>query len=171
MVIALCAHCRGSIQYSHTTQGWTDALGMTKPPMSIMVSSDRDPQALATTRSRDSAPMALKRQMAMLCTRKSSSQYTKNLQASPARRLSWWTCCTAMVPHFCVLQGNKLCCGTLGNDELSRHCETMQHNVSMCHEAMKHASAWQTCFLSYTKAQPWQDTCQARARPDSLPYL
>lgn len=56
-------------------------MGITKPPMSIMVSSAREPQALATTRSRDSAPMALKRQMAMLCTRKSSSQYTKNLQA------------------------------------------------------------------------------------------
>ena len=36
--------------------------------------------ALATTRSRASAPMVLKRQMAMLCTRNRISQYTKNLQ-------------------------------------------------------------------------------------------
>ena len=70
--------------------------------MSIMVSSDSEPQALATTRSRDSAPMALKRQMAMLCTRKSISQYTKNLQAQPGRRFSAaWLCCS--VSPFCMV--------------------------------------------------------------------
>ena len=132
--------------------------------MSMMVSSDKEPRALATTRSRESAPMALKRQIAMLCTRKSNSQYTKNLQGQPGQIFELVDLLQVLMPRFPIPHGVTLQCGTVSNGVLSVHREPEQHNAGMSCEAFKGMTDL-SVELHEVKAMPTtqQDACQALA--------